>query len=125
MATSSKKTGDNAQPEAPAAAGAASRPQGARTGTPTVRWDDSKMVSAYANVCNVAITREEFALVFGTNQTWNNAQKEIVIDLNTRIMMNPFAAKRLALLLGNYLREYESRFGELKLDGGRETTGNA
>jgi len=133
MATSSKKNGGDTVPETPpppaakeapavateAPAAASSRPAG-----PAVRWDDSKMASAYANVCNVAITREEFALVFGTNQTWNNTQKEIVIDLNTRIMMNPYAAKRLALLLGNYLREYESRFGELKLDsGGRDQAG--
>ena len=131
MATSSKKTNTNESVEAAApAAGPAAAPveaqeapaaANARPATPAVRWDDSKMASAYANVCNVAITREEFALVFGTNQTWNNTQKEIVIDLNTRIMMNPYAAKRLALLLGNYLREYESRFGELKLDsGGRD-----
>jgi len=35
-----------------------------------VRWDDSSMRSAYANVCNVAGTREEIVLLFGMNQAW-------------------------------------------------------
>ena len=35
-----------------------------------VRWDDSKMTSTYANVCNVSSTREEVTLLFGTNQSW-------------------------------------------------------
>ena len=125
MATENKQETEATQETAAEiATGTGEQTRGAgRQGTPAVRWDDSKMVSAYANVCNVAITREEFALIFGTNQTWNNSQKEIVIDLNTRIMMNPYAAKRLALLLANYVREYEARFGELKLDGGREPAG--
>jgi len=36
--------------------------------TPTIRWDDSNLKSSYANVCNVASTREEVVLMFGTNQ---------------------------------------------------------
>jgi hypothetical protein len=32
-----------------------------------VRWDDSNMRSVYANVCNVAGTREEIVLLFGMN----------------------------------------------------------
>ncbi|HEY5789434.1 MAG TPA: DUF3467 domain-containing protein [Gammaproteobacteria bacterium] len=130
MATSGKK-GETVEVKVTDEPATAAKPGAAKAGaqrpaTPAVRWDDSKMGSHYANVCNVAITREEFALVFGTNQTWNNTQKEIVIDLNTRIMMNPYAAKRLAMLLANYLREYENRFGELKIDAARgEAAGNA
>jgi hypothetical protein len=81
--------------------------------TPTVNWDDSSMKSSYANVCNVASTREEVTLLFGTNQTWHNEQKEFSIQLSDRIILSPFAAKRLALLLNNVVGEYEKRFGEL------------
>ena len=35
-----------------------------------VRWDDANMTTSYANVVNVASTREEVTLFFGTNQTW-------------------------------------------------------
>jgi hypothetical protein len=84
--------------------------------TQTLRWDDSKMTSTYANVCNVSSTREEVTMLFGTNQSWHTGQAELTVQLTNRIILNPFAAKRLALLLGNILREYEARFGELKID---------
>jgi hypothetical protein len=84
--------------------------------TQTLRWDDSRMTSTYANVCNVSSTREEVTMLFGTNQSWHTGQPELTVQLTNRIILNPFAAKRLAMLLGNIIREYESRFGELKID---------
>ena len=83
---------------------------------PNIKWDDAKLVSNYANVCNVSSTREEMTLLFGTNQTWNTGQKELTVDLTNRIVMNPFAAKRLALLLESVVKQYESNFGELNFD---------
>ena len=100
MATEkSPSTPPAASPEAPAG--------------PKIRWDDTGMKSSYANVCNVASTREEVVLLFGVNQAWQAGQAEIPIQLTDRIIMSPFVAKRLALLLGNVLREYEGRFGAL------------
>jgi hypothetical protein len=84
---------------------------------PTIKWDDSQMNSAYANVCNVASTREEVTLFFGTNQTWNAASSnQITISLTDRIILSPFAAKRLHVLLGNVLNEYEAKFGKLEFN---------
>ncbi len=82
-----------------------------------IRWDDSNMRSIYANVCNVASTREEVTLLFGTNQSWHTGQKELTVGLSDRIILNPYAAKRLSILLNNVVTEYESRFGEIGLDG--------
>lgn len=82
----------------------------------TLRWDDTSMASTYANVCNVSSTREEVTFLFGTNQTWHTGQQELAILLTNRIIMNPFAAKRLSLLLNNIMKEYENRFGTLKID---------
>ena len=85
--------------------------------TPTVDWDDSQMSSSYANVVNASSTREEFNLFFGTNQTWKNEEhREFHVKLNNRIVLSPFAAKRLHILLGATLSEYESRFGSLGMD---------
>ena len=82
----------------------------------TIKWNDANMSSSYANVCNVASTREELSLFFGTNQAWNPTDAEVTVQLTDRIIVSPFAAKRLSVLLNNTLKEYESRFGELKLD---------
>ena len=81
--------------------------------SPTIRWDDSKMRSVYANVCNVSSTREEVTLLFGTNQAWRAGQQEVGIELTDRIIVSPFAAKRLSVLLSGIVEEYETRFGAL------------
>src|SRR5687767_10975717 len=95
--------------DTPAAREAAAQQQAAQT----VRWDDKAMKTSYANVCNVASTREEVVLLFGVNQAWHSGQREIPVQLSDRIILSPFAAKRLSILLENVLREYESRFGHL------------
>ena len=85
-----------------------------RTAAPTVNWDDSGMTSSYANVVNAASTREEVTLFFGTNQTWNPVGKNrFDVKLSDRIVLNPYAAKRLWTLMGAILQEYERRFGPL------------
>jgi len=89
-----------------------------------IKWDDSNMKSAYANVCNVSSTREEVVLLFGVNQAWNRGQKEVVIQLTDRIIISPFAAKRLSMLLGSVVKEYEGRFGTLNVEPGA-TAGTA
>ena len=82
-----------------------------------IKWDDANMKSAYANVCNVSSTREEVVLLFGVNQAWNRGQKEVTIQLTDRIIVSPFAAKRLSMLLSAVVKEYESRFGALNVEG--------
>lgn len=90
---------------------AAARPVAA----PTVRWDDTHLKSSYANVCNVSSTREEVVLVFGINQSWERGQSEVAVQLTDRLILSPFAAKRLAALLTSVMREYETRWA-LNLD---------
>ena len=64
-------------------------------------WDDSRMQMTYANVCNVSSTKEEFNLLFGTNQSWARGQGDVRVQLTNRVILNPHAAKRLAVLLSN------------------------
>ena len=78
-------------------------------------WDDSNMRSVYANVSNVAGGREEIVLLFGMNQSWHAAQKEVKVQLTDRIVLSPFAAKRLSILLNNVLTDYENKFGKLEI----------
>jgi len=89
----------------------------AATGTtvPVVKWDDSNMSTTYANVCNVTGTREEVSLLFGTNQTLYTGQKEVTVKVTNRIVVSPYAAKRLQALLGEVIKQYESKFGALEI----------
>lgn len=84
--------------------------------TPIVDWDDSEMRSSYANAVNASATREEVNIFFGTNQTWKTTERrQVHVRLNDRIVLTPHAAKRLWMLLGGVLKEYESRFGSLEV----------
>jgi len=86
-------------------------------GQTKIVWDDSNMRSAYANVANVAGGREEIVLLFGMNQAWHSAQKEVKVQLTDRIVLSPFAAKRLSMLLNNVIQDYEKRYGPLEIGG--------
>lgn len=82
-----------------------------------VVWNDSAMQTSFANVVNVQGTREQIELFFGTNKTWNaGAKGPVQVDLNNRVIMTPYATKRLHQILTGVLREYESRHGVLKVD---------
>ena len=81
-----------------------------------ITWDDSKMVTTFANVVNVLVTREELTLLFGMNQTWNTSvSKELVVQLSNRIVLTPYAAKRLLALLAARMHDYETRIGPITL----------
>jgi hypothetical protein len=93
-----------------------SQPSQPSNSTPTVQFDVSNLQSSYANVCNVSSTREEVVLAFGVNNVWERAQANVQVQLTNRIVLNPYAAKRLAAVLNRVVAEYESKFGALKDD---------
>lgn len=84
---------------------------------PKLVWDDTNLQTTYSNVVNAASTREEVSVFFGTNQTWNAGDSEYRIKLTDRIVLNPYAAKRLNMLLTRVLNEYERRHGALDMAG--------
>jgi len=90
------------------------RPEGDAGNPNKIRWEDSDLKNSYANVCNVMNTREEFLLLFGINQAWERGQDDITIQLTDRIILSPFAAKRLAQQFAQVVEQYEARFGPLE-----------
>jgi hypothetical protein len=83
----------------------------------SVQWNDTEMATHFANVVNVQSTREQVDLFFGMNRTWNvTGNGQVAVDLTNRIILTPFAAKRLWTVLGGVLREYESRHGALDVE---------
>lgn len=83
-----------------------------------INWDDSRMESLYANVATATANREEFFLLFGTHQNWRGSAKErqsVAVELSKRIVMSPYAAKRLSMILSHSLKAYEDKFGKIEL----------
>lgn len=79
-----------------------------------VRWNAASVKSSYANFCNASSTREEVVLNFGVSHDWERQPQNMEIELSHRVVLSPFAAKRLSQLLSKLVGEYESRYGELK-----------
>jgi hypothetical protein len=79
-----------------------------------VRWNTQSLKSSYANFCNATSTREEVVLNFGVSNNWDRTPRDMEIELAHRIVLSPFAAKRLSGILTKLIGEYESRYGELK-----------
>lgn len=102
-----EKEGDQKTPETAAAPGA---------GQARIVWDSSNVRSAYANVFNIGPGREEFVIFFGMNQAWDAEQKELKVQLTERVVMSPFAAKRLAMALTGSVAEFEKRYGAIELE---------
>ncbi|OGA16080.1 MAG: hypothetical protein A3I63_02705 [Betaproteobacteria bacterium RIFCSPLOWO2_02_FULL_66_14] len=79
-----------------------------------MRWDTTNLKSSYANVCHVTSTREELVLNFGINHGWERNQNEVEIQLTDRIILSPYAARRLTDVLTRVMKEYEARHGVLE-----------
>lgn len=93
--------------------------QSGKPGTPrqqSLRFRTGNVKSTYCNMCNATSTREEVVLNFGVNQNWDQpgASSEFLeVDLEHRVILSPFAAKRLSEALRNLMTDYEQRHGAL------------
>ena len=84
-----------------------------------LRLDERNMTTSYANAFRTNGTAEEVMLDFGLNigsPAGQSEQPEIVFQVNDRIVLNYFSAKRLAVTLSQLIRRHEEQFGELELD---------
>jgi hypothetical protein len=81
-----------------------------------IRWEAADVKTTYANVCNVTSTREEVVLDFGVYHPWQRKSGAGKVQLTNRVVLSPFAIKRLGLMLNTLTQEYESRYGKLELE---------
>ena len=82
---------------------------------PEVIWNDSNMKSLYVNATNVVGGREEIMMLLGLNQAWNMNQGKVKVDIAERVVMTPYTAKRLAVMLAATLKAYEAKFGTIDI----------
>lgn len=81
------------------------------------RIDESKMTSTYANTIRTSTTADEVVMDFGMNIPMQlpNQAPMVVFNVGSRTIMNWAGAKRLALTLGQMIRQYEEQNGEIQL----------
>ena len=77
--------------------------------------DDAQTPVAYSSTVRVWGSAEEINLDFaGPLRPAGKNQAKLKID--QRIVLNPWAAKRLAMALGQAIQRYEKTYGTLELD---------
>ncbi len=82
-----------------------------------LRIDESKMGTTYANTIRTSTTQDEVVLDFGMNLPVPNQENQptLVFAVGSRVVLNWAGAKRLAISLGQVVRQYEERAGEINL----------
>ena len=82
-----------------------------------LRIDESKMATTYANTIRTSTMPDELVMDFGMNMPMpsQDGQPVLVFGVGSRVIMNWQAAKRLAISLGQAVRQYEEQNGEIKL----------
>ena len=82
-----------------------------------LRIDESKMGTTYANTIRTSTTQDEVVLDFGMNLPvpGPDNQPVLVFAVGSRVVLNWAGAKRLAISLGQVVRQFEERNGEINL----------
>lgn len=82
----------------------------------TVR--DDKAQTSYSNMWTVRPTpsAEEIVIDFGVAVPNPERQDQMTLDVSSRIILNYYRAKLLALQLSQIVQRYEQQFGTLELD---------
>ncbi len=102
--------------EEPAAAAPEAAPKQQQQAAPVqVQVVDDKAAATYANFCRVTGSPEELIVDFGLNPQPVGVPKD-PINVNQRVIMNFYTAKRLLAALQMSVQRHEAVFGVLETD---------
>ena len=77
--------------------------------------DDSKAVTGYGNFCRVTGSPEELIIDFGLNAQ-PMGQGDRPVEINQRVILNFYTAKRLLQALHVSIQRHEQAFGPIETD---------
>ena len=81
-----------------------------------VQVREENMKSVYSNIVRISGTHEELFVDFAVNMQHHDQPNTAIMEVNTRVIMSFYAAKRLALHLSQAVQRYEQMFGPIQLD---------
>ena len=88
-----------------------------------VRIDEAAMVTHYSATARLHATAEEIIVDFSQGIRPTNQTNVAVMKIDSRIIMSPWAAKRLALSLGQTIQRYEQTYGPIEIDPRKRQVG--
>jgi len=77
---------------------------------PAVIWDIAGMITLYGTVLGIEVSRGEIRLLFGSRTLQTGRQEETVM-VSDRIILSPFATKRLLVLMRKIMARHQPPFG--------------
>lgn len=88
-----------------------------------VTVDERNLQTTYVSGFRPTMTAEEVMIDFGLNLIRPTGNKEhpaeMVFQANNRLIMSHYSAKRLAIALGQIIRQFEQQFGEIELNAAK------
>ena len=73
---------------------------------PVILWDSAEMITIYGAVAGIEAARGEIRLLF-SNRIVHRERGEETIMVSDRVILSPFAAKRLHVLLGKIMARHQ------------------
>jgi hypothetical protein len=93
-----------------------------------VRIDERNLQTSYVSGFRPTMTAEEVMLDLGLNLIRPTGNKEhpyeLVFQASNRLIMSYYSAKRLAMTLGQIVRQFERQFGEIELNAAKRRNGD-
>ncbi len=87
-----------------------------------LRINEGQMKTTYANIIRTSTTADEVVMDFGMSMPMQGPDNKpaLMFDVGSRVVMNWRGAKRLAITLGQTIRQFEQANGEINLGGGAQ-----
>jgi len=86
-----------------------------------LRIDESKTETYYASTARISGSGEEIVIDFSQGVRPSGQPNVALLRIDARVVMSPWAAKRLALALGQTIQRYEQTYGDLEIDPKKRT----
>jgi len=90
-----------------------------------LRMDDSGCNVHYSSTASIRSTAEEVFIDFSQGVRPSGQANVAVLKIDDRVIMSPWAAKRLAMALGQTIQRYENTYGPIETDPRKRLTDKA
>jgi hypothetical protein len=81
-----------------------------------IRIDDAGAPTYYSTTAQIGATAEEIILNFSQGIRPTGQANVATLKIDSRVILSPYAAKRLALALGQTVQRYEQEYGTVEID---------
>lgn len=90
-----------------------------------LRIDESNVQTFFSSTSRIWGTAEEIILDFSQGVRPSGQRNVAVLKIDSRVVMTPWAAKRLAIALGQTVQRYEQAYGIIEIDPRRRSQAGA